>query len=68
MIPSRYSPPLPMRFWRGNRHYEIRAASCGHRYIGSCNGEDIAIAADPAVVMRLLVEWGSAVHKKQKMN
>lgn len=66
MIPPKYRPPLPMRFWRGNRNYEIRAAPCGYRYIGSCDGEDIAIAADPAIVMRLLVEWGSARKKKDR--
>lgn len=64
MIPPRYSPPLPMRFWRGDRKYEIRAASDGHRYIGSRNGEDIAFVADPAVVMRLLVESGNVSEKK----
>ena len=54
MIPPRYRPPLPMRFWRGKNTYEIRMSPCG-RYIGSKNGQDVAISADPAVLMRILL-------------
>lgn len=46
---------LPMRFWQGNRQYMIRAAPCGHRFIGSCDGEDIAMSSDPAVVVKVLI-------------
>lgn len=54
MIPPKYRPPLPMRFWQGKNTYEIRASDCG-RYIGSRNGEDVAISTDPVVLMRILV-------------
>lgn len=69
MIPPKYSPPLPIRFWRGDQQYEIRAAPCGHRYVGSCNGEEIAVADDPAVVMWILVKLRDVdPHKKRKGN
>lgn len=55
MIPPKYRPPLPMRFWRGKDNYVIRASGCG-RYIGSKNGVDIAMAGDPALVMRILID------------
>lgn len=55
MIPPKYRPPLPMRFWQGDRQYMIRAAPCGQRFIGSCDGEDITISSDPAVVVKVLI-------------
>lgn len=74
MIPPKFRPPLPMQFWRGKFHYEIRASDCG-RYIGSRNGEDVAISSDPVVLMRILIAGpgsDSARHvrarKKQSAN
>lgn len=64
MIPPKYRPPLPMRFWRGQDNYEIRASSCG-RYIGAKNGEDVAISSDPALLMRLLIDGPNALRVRR---
>lgn len=65
MIPPRYRPPMPMRFWRGENTYVVRMSPCG-RYIGSRNGEDIAMAADPALVMRILIDGPNALKVRKR--
>ena len=59
MIPPKFNPPLPMRFWRGKVQYQIRASGCG-RYIGSRDGADVAISSDPALLMRMLLDGPTA--------
>jgi len=47
-----------LRFWRGDRLYQIAPAKEGVGYVGICNGRVIATAPDQASVMRTVVKTG----------
>lgn len=45
----------PMRFWRGQRLYQIAPAYEGSGFIGLCNGRVVATAPDQPSVMRIIL-------------
>ena len=47
-----------LRFWRGDRLYQIAPAHGGEGYVGVCNGRVVATAPDPASVMRAVIKTG----------
>lgn len=44
-----------MRFWRGQRLYQIAPAHEGSGFIGICNGRVVATAPDRPSVMRIIL-------------
>lgn len=46
----------PLRFWRGQRFYQIAPAYDGVGFIGLCDGRVVATAPDRASVMRALIK------------
>lgn len=45
-----------LRFWRGDRFYQIAPSREGVGFIGICDGRVIATAADRADVMRAVIK------------
>lgn len=47
--------PPPIRFWRGQRFYQVAPAREGDGFIGLCDGRIIATAPDAAGAARALI-------------
>lgn len=47
--------PDPIRFWRGQRLYQIAQVHEGDGYMGLCDGRVIATAPDRSSVMRAIL-------------
>lgn len=45
-----------LRFWRGQRFYQIAPAYEGNGFIGLCEGRVVATAPDRAGVMRTIIK------------
>jgi hypothetical protein len=44
-----------LRFWRGDRFYQVAPASNGTGFIGLCDGRVVATAPDSPGVVRALI-------------
>lgn len=60
----------PLRFWRGQRLYQIAPARDGSGFIGLCDGRIVATAPDRPSVLRIILmtlAWHQTGDQRRKV-